>query len=158
MRITVISVGKIKEKFFSDAVLEYKKRLSRFASLDIDEIKDEKIPENASQKEIDLILEKEGKAILEKLPKNSYNIAMCIEGDELSSTQFSKKLDSIKSANSNITFIIGGSLGLWHKVKSASDMTLSFGKITFPHQLMRVVLLEQIYRAFKISANETYHK
>ena len=158
MKITILSVGKIKEKFFRDAAFEYKKRLSRFASLDITEIKDEKIPENASQKEIDLILEKEGTQVLEKLPKNSYNIAMCIEGKELSSIEFSKKLDSIKSVNSNITFIIGGSLGLWQKVKSASDMTLSFGKITIPHQLMRVVLLEQIYRAFKISANETYHK
>ena len=158
MKITVISVGKIKEKFFADAVCEYKKRLSRFTSLEVVEIKDEKIPENASQKEIDLILEKEGAQILAKIPKNSYNIAMCIEGKELSSTEFSQKLDSIKSVNSNITFIIGGSLGLWQKVKSVSDMALSFGKITLPHQLMRVVLLEQIYRAFKISANETYHK
>ena len=158
MKITVISVGKIKEKFFCDAVSEYKKRLLRFTSLDIVEIKDEKIPENASQKEIDLILEKEGTQVLEKLPKNSYNIAMCIEGEELSSTEFSKKLDRIKSVNSNITFIIGGSLGLCQKVKSLSDMSLSFGKITLPHQLMRVVLLEQIYRAFKISSNETYHK
>ena len=158
MKITVISVGKIKEKFLSDAVCEYKKRLSRFASLEVVEIKDEKIPENASQKEIDLILEKEGAQILAKIPKNSYNIAMCIEGKELSSTEFSQKLDSIKSVNSNITFIIGGSLGLWQKVKSVSDMALSFGKITLPHQLMRVVLLEQIYRAFKISGGETYHK
>ncbi|HAL62819.1 MAG: 23S rRNA (pseudouridine(1915)-N(3))-methyltransferase RlmH [Firmicutes bacterium] len=158
MKITVISVGKIKEKFFSDAISEYKKRLSRFASLEVVEIKDEKIPENASQREIDLILEKEGAQILAQIPKNSYNIAMCIEGKELSSTEFSQKLDSIKSVNSNITFIIGGSLGLCKKVKSVSDMALSFGKITLPHQLMRVVLLEQIYRAFKISANETYHK
>ena len=158
MKITVISVGKLKEKFFADAILEYKKRLSRFATLEIVEIKDEKIPENASEKEIDLILEKEGTLVLAKIPKNSYNIAMCIEGEELSSTEFSQKLDSIKALNSNITFIIGGSLGLWQNVKSASDMALSFGKITLPHQLMRIVLLEQIYRAFKISANETYHK
>ena len=158
MKITIISVGKIKEKFFTDAVLEYKKRLSRFASVEIIEIKDEKIPENASQKETLLILEKEGEAILSKIPKGSFKIAMCIEGTELSSTELSEKLDSIKTENSNITFIVGGSLGLWQKVKSASDMSLSFGKITLPHQLMRVVLLEQIYRAFKISAGETYHK
>lgn len=158
MKITVISVGKIKEKFFKDAVLEYQKRISRFAVLDIVEIKDEKIPENASQKEIDIVLEKEGTQILTKIPKNSFTIAMCIEGEELSSTEFSKKLDNIKSSNSNISFIIGGSVGLWEKVKSASDIKLSFGKITLPHQLMRVVLLEQLYRAFKISANENYHK
>ena len=158
MKITVISVGKIKEKFFIDAIAEYKKRLSRFALVEIVEIKDEKIPENASEKEEELILRKEGDAILSKIPKNSFKIAMCIEGDALSSTEFSEKLDMIKTENSNITFIIGGSLGLSKKVKSASDMRLSFGKITFPHQLMRVVLLEQIYRAFKISAGETYHK
>jgi len=158
MKITVISVGKIKEKFFIDAIAEYKKRLSRFALVEIVEVKDEKIPENASEKEEELILLKEGDAILSKIPKNSFKVAMCIEGDVLSSTEFSEKLDMIKTENSNITFIIGGSLGLSKKVKSASDMRLSFGKITFPHQLMRVVLLEQIYRAFKISAGETYHK
>lgn len=158
MKITVVSVGKIKERFFYDAISEYKKRLSRFASVDIIEIRDEKIPENASQKEEALILEKEGISILSKIPKNSFKIAMCIEGNGLSSTEFSKRLDSIKAENSNITFIIGGSLGLCEKVKSASDMRISFGKITLPHQLMRVVLLEQIYRAFKISAGETYHK
>lgn len=158
MKITVISVGKIKEKFFSDAVSEYKKRLSRFASVEIIEVKDEKIPENASPKEDALILEKEGALILSKIPKKSFKIAMCIEGYGLSSTEFSQRLDRIKAENSNITFIIGGSLGLCEKVKSASDMRISFGKITLPHQLMRVVLLEQIYRAFKISAGETYHK
>lgn len=158
MKITVITVGKIKEKFFTDAISEYKKRLSRFSDTEIIEIKDEKIPENASQKESNLVLEKEGDAILAKLPKNSFKIAMCIEGTQLSSTEFSEKLDRIKLDNSEIVFIIGGSLGLSEKVKSASDMRISFGKITLPHQLMRVVLLEQIYRAFKISANEAYHK
>lgn len=158
MKITIIAVGKIKEKFFSDAVLEYKKRISRFSSLEIVEIKDEKIPENASQKETLLVLEKEGDAIWAKLPKNSFKIAMCIEGTAVGSTEFSEILDKIKLQNSEIVFIIGGSLGLSDKVKSAADMRLSFGKITLPHQLMRVVLLEQIYRAFKISANETYHK
>lgn len=158
MKITVICVGKIKEKFFLDAIAEYKKRISRFALVDIIEVKDEKIPENASQKEEALILEKEGTAILSKLPKNSFKIAMCIEGSELSSTEISEKLDGIKTENSNITFIIGGSLGLCENVKSDCDLRLSFGKITLPHQLMRVVLLEQIYRAFKISAGETYHK
>ncbi len=158
MKITIIAVGKIKEKFFSDAVSEYKKRISRFCSLEIIEIKDEKIPENASQKEALLILEKEGDAILAKLPKNSFKIAMCIEGTAVSSTEFSEIIDKIKLKSSEIVFIIGGSLGLSEKVKSLSDMRLSFGKITLPHQLMRIVLSEQIYRAFKISANETYHK
>lgn len=158
MKITIIAVGKIKEQFFCDAVLEYKKRISRFSSVEIIEVKDEKIPENASEKENLAILEKEGDAILQKIPKNAFKIAMCIEGTSLSSTDFSEKIDTIKAQYSNIVFIIGGSLGLSEKVKSASDMRLSFGRITLPHQLMRVVLLEQIYRAFKISANETYHK
>lgn len=158
MKITVICVGKIKEKFFCDAISEYKKRLSRFVTVEIIEVKDEKIPENASQKECGLILEKEGNAILSKIQKNGFTVAMCIEGTELSSTELSQKLDEIKQTNSNVTFIIGGSLGLSKAVKSASDMLLSFGKITLPHQLMRVVLLEQLYRAFKISAGETYHK
>ena len=158
MKITVISVGKIKEKFFSEAILEYKKRISRFSDLEIIEIKDEKIPENASLKEAELVLEKEGAAILDKMPKNSFKIAMCIEGTELSSVEFSKKIDVVKNESSSITFIIGGSLGLSEKVKSAADTRVSFGKITLPHQLMRVVLLEQIYRAFKISAGENYHK
>ena len=158
MKITVICVGKIKEKFFADAVSEYAKRLSRFATFEIVEVKDEKIPENASQKECDLILEKEGNAILSKIPKNSFTVAMCIEGRELSSTELAEKLDEIKQTSSNINFIIGGSLGLSKAVKAASDMQLSFGKITLPHQLMRVVLSEQLYRAFKIGAGESYHK
>ena len=158
MKIAVICVGKIKEKFFTDAVSEYIKRISRFASLEITEIRDEKIPENASAKEMEAILEKEGTAILSKIPKNSYKIAMCIEGKQLSSTELSEKLDDIKQTSSCVTFIIGGSLGLSQEVKSASDMLLSFGKITLPHQLMRVVLTEQLYRAFKISAGEAYHK
>ena len=158
MKITVIAVGKIKEAFFTDAVCEYKKRLSRFSDIEIVEVKDEKIPENASLKETRLILEKEGAAILAKIPKASFKIAMCIEGRELSSTDLSAQLDKIKSESSSITFIIGGSLGLSEKVKASADMRISFGKITLPHQLMRVVLLEQIYRAFKISAGENYHK
>lgn len=158
MKITVICVGKIKEKFFTEAVSEYAKRISRFATFETVEVKDEKIPENASQKECDLILEKEGNAILAKIPKNSFTVAMCIEGRELSSTELAGKLDEIKQTSSNITFIIGGSLGLSKAVKAASDMHLSFGKITLPHQLMRVVLAEQLYRAFKIGAGESYHK
>ncbi len=158
MNITVICVGKIKEKFFTDAINEYLKRLSRFAKMDVIEVRDEKIPENASQKECEQVLEKEGEAILSKIPKNSYVITMCIEGDQLSSEALADKIKYISMEHSHITFIIGGSLGLLEKIKKLSNLRLSFGKITLPHQLMRVVLLEQIYRSFKILSNESYHK
>lgn len=158
MNITVICVGKIKEKFFTDAVNEYLKRLSRFAKTQVIEVKDEKIPENASGKECELVLEKEGEAILSKIPKNSYVISLCIEGDQLSSPALADKIKYLSMEHSHLTFIIGGSLGLLEKIKQLSGLRLSFGKITLPHQLMRVVLLEQIYRSFKILANESYHK
>ena len=158
MNITIVCVGKIKEKFFSDAVLEYKKRISRFAKLEIIEVKDDRIPENASARECGAILEKEGEAIISKIPKSSYVITMCIEGNQLSSTAFADKIKYISMESSHITFVIGGSLGLSEKVKSLSRLQLSFGKITLPHQLMRVVLTEQIYRSFKITSNESYHK
>ncbi len=158
MNITVICVGKIKEKFFTDAIGEYLKRLSRFAKTEIIEIKDEKIPDNASEKECEAILEKEGSAILSKIPKNSYVVTLCIEGQQMSSPALADKIKYISMEASHITFIIGGSLGLLEEVKRQSKLRLSFGKITLPHQLMRVVLLEQIYRSFKILANESYHK
>ncbi len=158
MKITILCVGKIKESFFRCAIDEYKKRLSRFAKIDIIELKDEKIPENASPKECEMVLSKEGTEILNKIPKNSYVFSMCIEGKLISSEELSKKIDIIKNTNDHIVFIIGGSLGLLDDVKKASNEMISFGKITLPHQLMRVVLSEQIYRAFKISANESYHK
>ena len=158
MNITVVCVGKIKEKIYTDAINEYLKRLSRFAKTQIIEVKDEKIPENASQKECQLVLEKEGELILSKIPKNSHVISMCIEGDQLSSEQLADKIKYLSMEHSHLTFIIGGSLGLLEKIKQLSGMKLSFGKITLPHQLMRVVLLEQIYRSFKILANESYHK
>lgn len=158
MNITVICVGKIKEKFFTDAIDEYLKRLSRFAKTEIIEVKDEKIPDNASSRECEQILEKEGNVILSKIPKSSYVISLCIEGKEMSSPALADKIKYISMEASHITFIIGGSLGLWEEVKKQSKFRLSFGKMTLPHQLMRVVLLEQIYRGFKILANESYHK
>lgn len=158
MNINIISVGKIKEKYFTAAIEEYSKRLSRFAKLIITEIPDERIPDNASEKEIEIVKETEGRKILSKLNENSFVITLCIEGKELSSEELAKKITDISMASSNITFIIGGSLGLSNAVKNKSQLRLSFGKITFPHQLMRVVLLEQIYRAFKINNNESYHK
>ncbi len=158
MNITLICVGKLKEKYLKDALQEYAKRLSRFAKLEIIELADRKIPENASQKEETAVLEAEGADIISKIKPNSYVITLCIEGKELSSTEFAEKMQEISFTTGNIVFIIGGSLGLSEAVKSASKLRLSFGKITLPHQLMRVVLLEQIYRTFKINNNETYHK
>ncbi len=157
MNITVLCVGKIKEKYFTDAINEYKKRMSRFGKFEIIEIPDEKIPDRASEKEMSAIKDKEGKAILAKL-KSGYVVAMCIEGTEVSSEQLADKISAVSMTSSNITFIIGGSLGLSDEVKNRSDVRMSFGRITLPHQLMRVVLCEQIYRAFKIINNESYHK
>lgn len=158
MNINVIAVGKIKEKYFTDAINEYTKRLSRFAKLTITEVADERIPDNASEKELEKIKNTEGDKILSKLPPSSFVIAMCIEGEEMSSEGLADKIADISMVSGSITFIIGGSLGLCDKVKSASNLRLSIGPITLPHQLMRVVLLEQIYRAFKINNNESYHK
>lgn len=158
MNINIISVGKIKEKYFTAAIDEYAKRLSRFVKLNITEVQDEKIPDNASGKEMELIKEKEGTKILAKLPQNSFVVTLCIEGKELSSEELAEKISDISMTSSNITFIIGGSLGLADAVKCKSNLRLSFGRMTLPHQLMRVVLLEQIYRAFKINNNESYHK
>ena len=158
MNITVICVGKLKEKYLKEAVSEYSKRLSRFVKFDIVELPDCKIPENASPAQNLEVLEKEGELILSKIKPGAYTIAMCIEGKQLSSEEFSKKLSDIQMSSSNIVFIIGGSLGLSDRVKKSASMHLSFGKITLPHQLMRVILAEQIYRGFKIINNESYHK
>lgn len=158
MNITIIGVGKIKEKYFTSAIDEYSKRLSRFVKLNIIEIPDEKIPDNASEKEMEQIKQKEGAKILEKIPANSFAVTLCIEGKDLSSTELAKKIADISMTSSNITFIIGGSLGLSEEVKARSALRLSFGRMTLPHQLMRVVLLEQVYRTFKINNNENYHK
>ena len=158
MNINIIAVGKIKEKYFTAAIDEYVKRLSRFAKVNITEVADEKIPDNASEKEVEKIKDAEGNKILSKLPQSSFNIAMCIEGTEFSSENLAKKIADISMTSSSITFIIGGSLGLSDAVKDKSDLRLSFGPVTLPHQLMRVVLLEQVYRTFKINNNESYHK
>ena len=158
MNITVIGVGKIKEKYFTAAISEYQKRLSRFTGFNIIEIPDEKIPDNASEKEMEIIKEREGEKIIAKLPNGAYIIALCIEGEQLDSVELANKIAKIQMQSSNIVFIIGGSLGLSDKVKKSAALKLSFGKMTLPHQLMRVVLSEQIYRAFKINNNESYHK
>lgn len=158
MNITIICSGKIKEKYFISALDEYKKRISRFSKLEIIEIPDEKIPENASWSEQEAIKKKEGSAMLAKIKPGSYVAAMCIEGTPLSSEEFALTIQKSMMISSNIVFIIGASLGLSDEVKKRADIRISFGKITLPHQLMRVVMLEQIYRAFKINNNENYHK
>lgn len=158
MKLSVICVGKIKEKFFTDACKEYLKRLSRFAKTEIVELNDEKIPDKPSPKQEEQIKSREGTAILSHIPQNSFVIALCIEGKQLSSEQLADIIADISMRHSHITFIIGGSLGLDETVKQKAQLRLSFSPMTFPHQLMRVVLLEQIYRAYKINANETYHK
>ena len=159
VNVNLVVVGKIKEKYFSSAIDEYSKRLGRYFRISICELKDEATPDNPSDKERDGVLEKEGIRILEKIPDKSYVIALCIEGKQLSSVDLAKKIDSLSlSGSGNITFVIGGSLGLSDSVKKRADFKLSFSPMTFPHQLMRVILLEQLYRAFNISAGGKYHK
>ena len=157
MNINVICVGKIKEKFFTAAMDEYLKRLSRFAKVTVTEVADEKIPDRASEKEMEAVKRKEGEKILAKLG-GEYVIALCIEGKEMSSEEIAREISDISMTTGDIAFIIGGSLGLSDEVKSRAKLRLSFGRVTLPHQLMRVVLAEQIYRAFKINNNESYHK
>lgn len=159
MKIKIICVGKIKENFYKEAITEYAKRLSKFTSFSVIEVSDEKTDEKASLKENELVLSKEGKRILEQIGNDDYVISLCIEGKPLSSVDFSKKISEVMlNGYSNIAFLIGGSLGLSDEVKKRSDFKLSFSEMTFPHQLMRVILTEQIYRAFKIINNEPYHK
>jgi len=159
MNITIISVGKIKEKYFVGAINEYKKRLSRYCKLNIVEVSDEKAPENLSDKEMVMIKDAEGEKILKHVKDGMYVIALDIQGKMLSSEDLSKKIESLGvEGNSNIACIIGGSLGLSDAVKKRADYKLSFSPMTFPHQLMRVVLLEQVYRGFRIMKGEPYHK
>lgn len=159
MNVNIIAVGSIKEKFFKDAIKEYEKRLSSYANINLIEIDEYKLSGNPSNKEILEGLEKEGDRILEKIPEKSFLVSLCIEGRSLSSKDLSENIgDIMLEGYSNISFVIGGSFGLSQRVKKASKLKLSFSKMTFPHQLMRVVLLEQIYRAFKIMRNEPYHK
>lgn len=159
MNITLITVGKIKEKYLRDAIDEYSKRLSRYCKLDIVELPDEKTPDNASEKEELQIKEKEGKNILSKIKENSYVIAMDLKGKHITSEEFSSLIDNLGvEGNSNITFVIGGSLGLSQEVIKRANYKLCFSKMTFPHQLFRVMLLEQIYRGYRIIKGEPYHK
>lgn len=159
MNIRIVAVGKIKEKYIQEGINEFTKRLSRYCSLDIVEIDDEKAPENLSEKEMEIVKAKEGERILGKMHENSFIISLEIMGKQLSSEELSKKVDDLMIDGINdITFIIGGSLGLSQDVINKSDFKLSFSKMTFPHQLMRLILLEQIYRGFRIIRGEPYHK
>ncbi|MDE4542933.1 23S rRNA (pseudouridine(1915)-N(3))-methyltransferase RlmH [Thermoanaerobacterium sp. R66] len=159
MNIDVIAVGKVKEKFIEDGIREYVKRLKPYCNINIIEVNDERAPEGLSEKEKEAIMLKEGSKIIDKMRKGSFIISLCIEGRQMDSVEFARYIEDVMTAgNSNITFVIGGSLGLHDDIKSMSDLKLSFSKMTFPHQLMRLILVEQIYRAFKIMKGETYHK
>ncbi len=158
MTVNIICVGKLKEQYLKDGCAEYIKRLSPFAKINVVEIAEERCADEPSEAQIRSVVEKEGERIIAKLPKSGAIIPLCIEGTEFSSAEFSKRLEKISLENSTITFIIGGSFGLSEKVKNSGNPKLSFGRLTLPHQLARLVLLEQIYRAFSISANSKYHK
>lgn len=159
MKYSIICVGKIKEKFYTQAVEEYAKRLSRYGKLEIIEVADEKTPDQASDTVNRMIKDKEGERILAQIKEDAYVVALAIEGKMLDSEELAGKIESLGvSGTSHIAFVIGGSLGLSEKVMKRADYALSFSKMTFPHQLMRVILLEQIYRSCRIIHHEPYHK
>ena len=159
MNITLVTVGKLKETYLKDAVGEYEKRLSRYASVRIIEVEDEKTSETAGEKERESVKDREGKRILSVLKDRDYVIALVILGKEYSSEEMAARIGTLMNEGaSDLTFIIGGSLGLSKEVLSCADEAWSFSRLTFPHQLMRVIALEQIYRSFRILKNEPYHK
>lgn len=159
MKITVLCVGKIKESYLREAIAEYMKRLSRYADMSVIEVEDERTPDRCSDREADIIREKEGERIARHIPDSAHVIALAIDGKSYSSESFSDHISDLTlNGKSNIVFIIGGSIGLADSILSKANEKLSFSKMTFPHQLMRVILLEQIYRAFRIIHNEPYHK
>ena len=158
LNINIICVGKIKENYLKDAITEYSKRLSKFCNLNIIELQDEKLPTKLNDSIITEIKNKECTKMIQSLKKDSYIICLDLKGKEFSSEEFSKKIENIAlNFNSSITFIIGGTLGLNEEILSLANEKICFSKMTFPHQLIRVFLLEQLFRAFKISNNETYH-
>ncbi len=159
IKITLLTVGKIKEKYWQQAIAEYSRRLGAYAKLEIIEVPDEKTPDQASAAEEELIMKKEGERLLAKCPQDAYVITLEIDGKQLSSTELAAKIEYLAAhGSSHLIFVIGGSLGLWSGVRKRADYHLSFSAMTFPHQMMRVVLLEQIYRSFRINNHEPYHK
>lgn len=159
MEITILSVGKLKEKYLKNGIQEYAKRLGVYTKFKIVEVADEKAPEQMSEAEMELVKIKEGKRILSKISEQAYVFALAIEGSEISSEKFAEDIEQLMiHGKSKIVFVIGGSLGLSDEVIQRSNTQVSFGKMTYPHQLMRLILTEQIYRAFRIMRNEPYHK
>lgn len=159
MKITVITVGKIKEKYLRDAIAEYSKRLSKYCKLEIIEVPDEKTPDRASGTEENMVREKEASRIMRYIKDDAYVITLEIAGKQLSSEELADKMERLGvQGTSHITFVIGGSIGLGNEVLKRSDYALSFSRMTFPHQLMRVILLEQVYRGYRIISGEPYHK
>ncbi len=159
LKVTVIAVGKIKEKFYTQAVEEYAKRLSAYCRFEILEVKDEKTPDNPTAVEKQQVLDREAERIIAKIPKGAKVVTLCVEGKQMSSEGFADIFaKTALEGTSSIVFVIGGSMGLSDEVKAMSGLRLSFSEMTFPHMLMRVVLAEQIYRAFTIIEGKTYHK
>lgn len=159
LTINVLCVGKIKENYLRDAVLEYSKRLSKYCNLNILEVVDEKVPDKLSENIITAIKNEEAKKMINMLKKESYLICLDLKGKEYSSEEFSKKIEDLTvNGNSSITFVIGGTLGIGEELLNMSKEKICFSKMTFPHQLIRVFLLEQLFRSFKISNGETYHR
>ena len=159
MRVTILTVGKIKESYLRDAIKEYAKRLGKYCKLEILEVTDEKTPDSLSATAAELVRKKEGERLLKSLPKDAYIITLEISGKQLTSEEFSQKIENLAVQGvSHLVFVIGGSLGLGQNILQKSDFAMSFSKMTFPHQLMRVILLEQIYRGYRIANGEPYHK
>lgn len=159
MKITLITVGKIKEKYLKDAVAEYTRRLGKYCKLEIIEVADEKTPDRAARALEDAVREKEAERILKYIREDAYVVTLEILGKSLTSEELAEKIEQLGvQGQSHIIFVIGGSIGLGEKVRKRSDFALSFSRMTFPHQLMRVILLEQIYRSYRINSNEPYHK
>lgn len=158
LNLSLICVGKLKEKAFLALQDEYSKRLRRFCHCDLIQLEEQRLPANPSSSQIQAALQKEGEAIAAKIPKGAYTVALCIEGGQMASTEFSKKLQAVALSTDKICFIVGGSYGLDAQLKKNAQMQLSFSEMTFPHHLFRIMLFEQIYRAFAIQAGTEYHK
>ncbi|MGP4069092.1 23S rRNA (pseudouridine(1915)-N(3))-methyltransferase RlmH [Halobacillus sp. B29] len=159
MKISIVTVGKLKEKYLKQGIEEYVKRLGPYAKVDIIEVPDEKAPENLSEAQMEEVKQKEGERILSKISQDTYVMTLEIEAKQLTSEKLASHMDSLATyGKSKVAFVIGGSLGLSDEVLKRSDFSLSFSKMTFPHQLMRLMLVEQVYRAFKIMKGEPYHK
>ena len=158
LSVKIISVGNLKENYLRDAAAEYSKRLGGYCKLNLVQLKESKLSDSPSERQIESALDEEAKAILAEMSPRAYKIAMCVEGKQMSSEKLAQKIDSVSSEHSEICFVIGSSYGLSQKVKDSCDLRLSVSELTFPHQLLRVILLEAVYRAFNIISGTKYHK